>query len=98
MRPREASYTRKSYDGKFRASAPPLILDTQSQLESQCGPLSHISVQYEKIDLIFLPHNNQIIAISLKTGPLEPILKKLQNNLGVPTPLKTTIKRKPPRE
>jgi hypothetical protein len=35
------------------------------------------------VDLIFLPHNNQIIAISLETGPLEPILRKLRDSLGV---------------
>lgn len=84
MRTSVASFTPESYDRKFMGSVPPLILDTLSQLEAQCGPLSHISVQYEKLDLIFLPHNNQIIAISLETGPLEPILRKLRDNLGVP--------------
>ena len=84
MRTSVASFTPESYDRKFMGSVPPLILDTLSQLETQCGPLSHISVQYEKLDLIFVPHNNQIIAISLETGPLEPILRKLRDNLGVP--------------
>jgi hypothetical protein len=84
MRTSVASFTPESYDRKFMGSVPPLILDTLSQLEAQCGPLSHISVQYEKLDLIFVPHNNQIIALSLETGPLEPILRKLRDSLGVP--------------
>ena len=83
MRTHVASFTPDDYDRKFMGSVPPLILDTLSQLEGQCGPLSHISVQYEKVDLIFIPHNNQIIAISLETGPLEPILRKLRDSLGV---------------
>jgi hypothetical protein len=83
MRTHVASFTPEDYDRKFMGSVPPLILDTLSQLEGQCGPLSHISVQYEKVDLIFIPHNNQIIAISLETGPLEPILRKLRDSLGV---------------
>ena len=83
MRTSVESFTPESYDRKFMGSVPPMILDTLSQLENQCGPLSHISVQYEKVDLIFLPHNNQIIAISLETGPLEPILRKLRDSLGV---------------
>src|SRR5207237_9644265 len=78
MRTSVASFTPESYDRKFMGSVPPLILDTLSQLEAQCGPLSHISVQYEKIDLIFIPHNNQIIAINIQTRQLEPILKKLR--------------------
>jgi hypothetical protein len=83
MRSSVPSFTPETYDRKFMGSVPPMILDTLSQLENQCGPLSHISVQYEKVDLIFLPHNNQIIAISLETGPLEPILRKLRDSLGV---------------
>ena len=83
MRTHVASFTPEDYDRKFMGSVPPLILDTLSQLEAQCGPLSHISVQYEKVDLIFIPHNNQIIAMSLETGPLEPILRKLRDSLGV---------------
>lgn len=83
MRTSVPSFTPETYDRKFMGSVPPMILDTLSQLENQCGPLSHISVQYEKVDLIFLPHNNQIIAISLETGPLEPILRKLRDSLGV---------------
>ena len=83
MRTSVPSFTPETYDRKFMGSVPPMILDTLSQLETQCGPLSHISVQYEKVDLIFLPHNNQIIAISLETGPLEPILRKLRDSLGV---------------
>jgi len=83
MRTHVASFTPEDYDRKFMGSVPPLILDTLSQLEGQCGPLSHISVQYEKVDLIFIPHNNQIIALSLETGPLEPILRKLRDSLGV---------------
>lgn len=83
MRTHVASFTPEDYDRKFMGSVPPLILDTLSQLEAQCGPLSHISVQYEKLDLIFIPHNNQIIALSLENGPLEPILRKLRDSLGV---------------
>lgn len=83
MRTSVQSFTPESYDRKFMGSVPPMILDTLSQLENQCGPLSHISVQYEKVDLIFIPYNNQIIAISLETGPLEPILRKLRDSLGV---------------
>lgn len=83
MRTHVASFTPEDWDRKFMGSVPPLILDTLSQLETQCGPLSHISVQYEKVDLIFIPHNNQIIAMSLETGPLEPILRKLRDSLGV---------------
>ena len=83
MRTHVASFTPEEYDRKFMGSVPPLVLDTLSQLEGQCGPLSHISVQYEKVDLIFIPHNNQIIALSLETGPLEPILRKLRDSLGV---------------
>src|SRR5205807_264973 len=92
MRTSVASFTPESYDRKFMGSVPPLILDTLSQLEAQCGPLSHISVQYEKIDLILIPHNNQIIAISLETGPLEPILRKpvdIAKNLHVTPPTVT---------
>lgn len=83
MRSSVASFTPETYDRKFMGSVPPLILDTLSQLELQCGPLSHISVQYQKVDLIFLPFNNQIIAMSLEPGPLEPILRKLRDALGV---------------
>ncbi|HZY93266.1 MAG TPA: hypothetical protein VFE98_00170 [Candidatus Bathyarchaeia archaeon] len=84
MRSSVTSFTPETYDRKFMGSVPPLILDTLSQLEYQCGPVTHISVQYEKIDLIFLPFNNQIIAMSLEPGPLESILRKLRDTLGVP--------------
>ncbi len=83
MRTSLASFTPETYDRKFMSSVPPMILDTLSQLEVQCGPVSHISVQYEKVDLIFLPYNNSIVAISLEPGPLEPILRKLRDSLGV---------------
>ncbi len=83
MRTSLASFTPETYDRKFMASVPPMILDTLSQLEVQCGPIGHVSVQYEKVDLIFLPFNNQIVAISLEPGPLEPILRKLRDGLGV---------------
>lgn len=84
MRSSVTSFTPETYDRKFMGSVPPMILDTLSQLEYQCGPVTHISVQYEKIDLIFLPYKNQIIAMSLEPGPLEPILRKLRDTLGVP--------------
>ncbi len=84
MRSSVHSLTPETYDRKFMGSVPPLVFDTLSQLEYQCGPVTHISVQYEKIDLIFLPFNNQIIAMSLEPGPLEPILRKLRDTLGVP--------------
>src|SRR5256886_5509947 len=84
MRTSVASFTPESYDRKFMGSVPPLILDTLSQLEAQCVPLSHISVQYEKIDLILIPHNNRIIAINLEKGPLKPKLRKLRDNLVEP--------------
>ncbi len=83
MRSSVASFTPETYDRKFMGSVPPIIVDTLSQLELQCGPLSHVSVQYQKVDLVFLPFNNQIIAISLEPGPLEPILRKLRDTLGV---------------
>lgn len=84
MRSAVTSFTPETYDRKFMASVPPMILDTLSQLEYQCGPITHISVQYEKVDLIFLPFNNQIVAMSLEPGPLEPILRKLRDTLGLP--------------
>jgi hypothetical protein len=84
MRSSVTSFTPETYDRKFMASVPPMILDTLSQLEYQCGPITHISVQYEKVDLIFLPFNNQIVAMSLEPGPLEPILRKLRDTLGLP--------------
>lgn len=64
-------------------SVPPLVLDTVSQLEAQCGPVSHISIQYQKVDLVFFPYNNQILALSLEPGPLEPILRKLKDKFGL---------------
>ena len=83
MRSSVASLTPESYDRKFMASVPPMILDSLSQLEAQCGPVTHISIQYQKVDLIFFPHNNQILALSLEPGPLEPILRKLRDKMGL---------------
>ena len=75
--------TPETYDRKFMASVLPLVFDTLSQLEDQCGPLSHLSIQYEKVDLIFFRQNNQILAVSLEPGPLEPILRKLREQFGL---------------
>ena len=83
MRSSVASLTPHEYDRKFMASVPPLVLDTLSQLENQCGPLSHISIQYEKVDIVFFQLNNQILAVSLEPGPLEPILRELRDKLGL---------------
>ncbi len=52
-------------------------------LTPQCGPLTHISIQYQKVDLVIFPYNNQIVAISLEPGPLEPILRKLRDSLNL---------------
>src|SRR6266700_293328 len=71
MRSNVMSLTPETYDRKFMASVPPMILDTLSQLENQCGPLTHISIQYQKV------------AISLEPGPLEPILRKLRDSLNL---------------
>ncbi len=83
MRSNVMSLTPETYDRKFMASVPPMILDTLSQLENQCGPLTHISIQYQKVDLVIFPYNNQIVAISLEPGPLEPILRKLRDSLNL---------------
>ena len=83
MRSNVMSLTPETYDRKFMSSVPPMILDTLSQLENQCGPLAHISIQYKKVDLVIFPHNNQIVAISLEPGPLEPILRKLRDSLNL---------------
>ncbi len=83
MRSTAHSLTADDYDRKFMGSVPPIVLDTLSQIEAQCGPLSHISVQYEKVDMIFFPYNNQILALSLDPGPLEPILRKLREKMGL---------------
>ncbi len=83
MRSNVMSLTPETYDRKFMSSVPPMILDTLSQLENQCGPLAHISIQYQKVDLVIFPHNNQIVAISLEPGPLEPILRKLRDSLNL---------------
>ena len=83
MRSAVHSLTPETYDRKFMASILPLVFDTLSQLEDQCGPLSHLSIQYEKVDLVFFRLNNQIIAVSLETGPLEPILRKLREQFGL---------------
>ena len=83
MRSSVHSLTPEEYDRKFMGSVPPLILDILSQLERQCGPVSHISIQYEKVDLVFFPLNNQILAVSLEPGPLEPILRKLRDTFGL---------------
>ena len=83
MRSAVHSLTAQEYDRKFMASVPPIVMDTLSQLEPQCGPVSHVSVQYEKVDMVFFPHNNQLIALSLEPGPLEPILRKLKDMLGL---------------
>jgi hypothetical protein len=81
MRSHVHSLTPENYDRKFMASVPPLVFDTLSQLEDQCGPLTHLSIQYEKVDLIFFRLDNQILALSLEPGPLEPILRKLRDTL-----------------
>lgn len=83
MRSSVTSLTPGEYDRKFMGSVPPLVLDTVSQLEAQCGPVSHISIQYQKVDLVFFPYNNQILAVSLEPGPLEPILRKLKDKFGL---------------
>ncbi len=83
MRSSVHSLTPETYDRKFMASVPPLVFDTLSQLEEQCGPLTHLSIQYEKVDLVFFKFNNQILALSLEPGPLEPILRKLRDKLGL---------------
>ncbi len=83
MRSNVMSLTPETYDRKFMASVPPMIVDTLSQLENQCGPLTHISIQYQKVDLVIFPYNNQIVAISLEPGPLEPILRKLRDSLNI---------------
>src|SRR5438046_9323245 len=57
MRTGVASFTPESYDRKFMGSVPPLILDTLSQLEAQCGQLSHIPVHYETTALTYLPQH-----------------------------------------
>ncbi len=83
MRSSVHSLTPETYDRKFMGSVPPMILDTLSQLEDQCGPLGHISIQYERVDLIFVPYNNQILALSLEPGPLEPVLRKLKEKFSL---------------
>lgn len=83
MRSNVMSLTPDTYDRKFMASVPPMIIDTLSQLENQCGPLTHISIQYQKVDLVIFPHQSQVVAISLEPGPLEPILRKLRDNLNI---------------
>ncbi len=83
MRSTVHSLTAQEYDRKFMGSVPPIVMDTLSQLEPQCGPVNHVSVQYEKVDMIFFPLNTQIIALSLEPGPLEPILRKLRDILGL---------------
>ncbi len=83
MRSSVMSLTPGEYDRKFMGSVPPLVLDTVSQLEAQCGPVSHISIQYQRVDLVFFPYNNQILALSLEPGPLEPILRKLKEKFGL---------------
>lgn len=83
MRSSVHSFTGEEYDKKFMRSVPPLILDILAQLEAQVGSLSHISIQYERVDLVFFPFNTQILALSLEPGPLEPILRKLRDTLGL---------------
>jgi hypothetical protein len=83
MRSNVMSLTPETYDRKFMSSVPPMIIDTLSQLENQVGPLTHISIQYQKVDLVIFPHMSQIVAISLEPGPLEPILRKLRDNLNI---------------
>lgn len=83
MRTSVHTLTGEEYDKKFMRSVPPLVLDILAQLEVQVGPLSHISIQYEKVDLVFFPLNTQILALSLEPGPLEPILRKLRDQLGL---------------
>ncbi len=83
MRSAVHSLTPQEYDRKFMGSVPPIVMDTLSQLEPQCGPVNHVSIQYEKVDMIFFPLNTQIIALSLEPGPLEPILRKLRDILGL---------------
>ncbi len=83
MRSSVHSLTPETYDRKFMASVPPIVFDTLSQLEEQCGPLSHLTIQYEKVDFVFFRLNSQILAFSLEPGPLEPILRKLRDNFGL---------------
>jgi hypothetical protein len=83
MRSSVHSLTGEEYDKKFMRSVPPLIMDILAQLEGQVGSLSHISIQYERVDLVFFPLNTQILALSLEPGPLEPILRKLRDTLGL---------------
>src|SRR5438094_9245071 len=63
MRSNVMSLTPETYDRKFMSSVPPMILDTLSQLENKCGPITQISIQYQKVDIVIFPHNNQIVEI-----------------------------------
>ncbi len=83
MRSSVHSLTPETYDRKFMASVPPLVFDTLSQLEEQCGPLSHLTIQYEKVDFVFFRLNNQVLVVSLEPGPVEPVLRKLRDNFGL---------------
>jgi hypothetical protein len=83
MRSSVHSLTPETYDRKFMGSVPPLVFDTLSQLEEQCGPISHMTVQYEKVDFVFFRINNQVLVVSLEPGPVEPFLRKLRDNFSL---------------
>ena len=83
MRSNVHSLTNEAYDRKFMSSVPPLVLDSLQQLETQCGQLEQISIQYEKLDMMFFSYENQIVVLSLEPGPMDTIWKKLRDNLGV---------------
>ena len=84
MRSNVHSLTPEGYDRKFMSSVPPLVLDALQQLEQQCGSLEQISIQYQRVDLMFFLFENQIVVLSLEPGPLETIWRKLRDTLGIP--------------
>src|SRR5438094_9149439 len=65
MRTHVTSFTSEAYDRKLLGSVPPLVLDTLSQLEGQCGPLSHKSDQDEQVDLILIVHTHHIDILTI---------------------------------
>ncbi len=84
MRSNVPSLTPEGYDRKFMSSVPPLVLDALQQLEQQCGPVEQISIQYQRVDLMFFMFENQIVVLSLEPGPTETIWRKLRDTLGIP--------------
>lgn len=84
MRSNVPSLTPEAYDRKFMSSVPPLVLDALQQLEAQCGQLEQISIQYQRVDMVFFSFDNQIVVLSLEPGPMEPIWRKLRDTLGLP--------------